>query len=183
MTHSIQYNFAGRTDERSRCFAWSYDSFGNRLQQQESSSSGALLATATASYNGANQMTTTNARGVAWTPSYDGAGNMASDGANSYLYDADVRVCAVLLLHAEYAAEDGLSLRRRRRASGEGYNYDHELRPRHQRLPDYGELRAGAGRRGVDDAGWQQYVAADQCLRGREADGDLRSGGAALSSE
>ena len=46
--------------------------------------------------NLAKTVTATNARGVAWTPVYDGAGNMASDGANSYLYDADGRVCAVL---------------------------------------------------------------------------------------
>ena len=76
-------------------FIWSYDSFGNRISQQESSSSGALLGMETASYNGANQITTTNARGVAWTPGYDGAGNLTSDGVNTYLYDAEGRICAM----------------------------------------------------------------------------------------
>ncbi len=77
-------------------FTWSYDSFGNRISQQESYTSGALLATEVNSYNGANQIARTNARGITWAPSYDGAGNMLSDGANTYLYDAEGRVCAVL---------------------------------------------------------------------------------------
>ncbi len=42
-----------------------------------------------------NQVTSTNARGVTATPGYDAAGDMQSDGANTYLYDGEGRVCAV----------------------------------------------------------------------------------------
>jgi RHS repeat-associated protein len=91
---------------------WNYDSFGNRQQQEQSSAafvsgsggatactaqSDATLATDLASYNDKNQITSTNARGVTVSPTYDpsGVGNMTYDGANSYLYDADGRICAV----------------------------------------------------------------------------------------
>jgi RHS repeat-associated protein len=83
-------------------FAWSYDSFGNRLAQ--SSDGGMNIYTYVAndaSGNPHNQVTSTNARGVALVVSpsqpslYDAAGNMWTDGANLYLYDADGHVCAV----------------------------------------------------------------------------------------
>lgn len=89
---------------------WNYDEFGNRKQQEISSASfqagsggptactpqsTATLSTSLASYNAANRITSTNARGVSIAPSYDDAGNMQNDGVNSYLYDAEGRICAV----------------------------------------------------------------------------------------
>jgi RHS repeat-associated protein len=89
---------------------WNYDSFGNRQQQEISSAafesgsgganacsaqSSAYLATDIASYYSNNRIASTNARGVSWTPGYDASGNMTSDGANQYLYDAEGRICAV----------------------------------------------------------------------------------------
>ena len=57
--------------------------------------SGATLSTDLASYSAINQMTGTNARGIATTPGYDTAGDMTSDGVNYYAYDGEGRVCAV----------------------------------------------------------------------------------------
>jgi RHS repeat-associated protein len=96
---------------------WSYDSFGNRKQQEISSAafqsgsggasacnaqSTASLATDLNSYlntsgidPGTNRIQSTNARGVTWAPSYDASGDMTSDGANQYLYDAEGRICAI----------------------------------------------------------------------------------------
>ncbi len=89
---------------------WSYDAFGNRTQQEMSSlgflsgsgggsacqpQSTAPVATDIASYDGNNRVSGTNAHGVTATPSYDSAGNILWDGAESYLYDAEGRVCAV----------------------------------------------------------------------------------------
>ena len=97
-------------DGTPQSFCWQYDNFGNRLQQEASSEaftsgsggatactaqSGATLATDLASYYTNNQIQSTNARGVTYMPGYDAAGNVLSDGANSYLYDAEGRVCAV----------------------------------------------------------------------------------------
>ena len=91
-------------------FCWSYDNFGNRLQQEISSAafqsgsgganscqaqSTADLTANIATYASNNRITGTNARGVAAMPGYDAAGNMTSDGVNSYLYDAESRICAV----------------------------------------------------------------------------------------
>ena len=94
---------------------WQYDSYGNRLAQEISSSTfqsgsgganacsaqaSAMLGTSWASYNTNNQVASTNARGVTVQASssfnlYDGAGNMTADGVNTYLYDGEGRVCAV----------------------------------------------------------------------------------------
>ncbi len=49
----------------------------------------------TASYSAQNQVTSTNAAGFTWTPSYDNAGDVTDDGKNQYLYDAEGRLCAV----------------------------------------------------------------------------------------
>ena len=99
---------SGSYSDNSIC--WSYDSFGNRLQQEissapfQSGSGGANLCnpqpsasvtTDLASYNANNQITSTNARGVTAIPGYDASGSMTSDGANTYLYDAEGRICAV----------------------------------------------------------------------------------------
>jgi len=99
---------AGDFDGQDGC--WSYDSFGNRTQQILSSADfqagsggasacqpqgNATVATVLADFNSSNRVTSTNARGVAIAPTYDGAGNVLSDGANSYLYDPEGRICAV----------------------------------------------------------------------------------------
>jgi len=92
-------------------YCWSYDAFGNRLQQESANQAfgtrtgganscgsqprGSLLSTAISSVNANNQVTSTDARGVASLPSYDASGDMLSDGANQYLYDAEGRICAV----------------------------------------------------------------------------------------
>jgi RHS repeat-associated protein len=97
-------------DGTQQYLCWSYDAFGNRTQQEisgaafQSGSGGAnscnpqsssYLATAISSFNSNNQISSTNARGVTAIPGYDQAGNMLSDGVNSYLYDGEGRVCAV----------------------------------------------------------------------------------------
>ena len=89
---------------------WNYDAFGNRVQQYASSlafqsgsggpgtcqpQSNATVATALATFNTSNQMTSTNARGVTAQVTYDASGNVTYDGANYYLYDAEGRICAV----------------------------------------------------------------------------------------
>lgn len=91
-------------------YCWSYDPFGNRTQQEASSlsfqsgsggptscqpQSGGTLATIISSYGTDNRVASTNARGTNSVPYYDDAGNMMTDGVNSYLYDADGRICAV----------------------------------------------------------------------------------------
>ncbi len=55
----------------------------------------APVATDIASYDGNNRVSGTNAHGVTATPSYDSTGNILWVGAESYLYDAEGRVCAV----------------------------------------------------------------------------------------
>jgi RHS repeat-associated protein len=76
-------------------YAWTYDSFGNRQTQTGNGNMGTVTTQADSSNASPhNQIISTNARGVPWTPGYDAAGNMQDDGANRYLYDADGRVCA-----------------------------------------------------------------------------------------
>jgi RHS repeat-associated protein len=101
---------AGDFSQQMPYACWSYDSFGNRVAQEQSpvafqSGSGgpnactpqtsATVSTVLASVNSDNQITSTNARGVTDIPTYDGAGNMQTDGANQYLYDPEGRICAV----------------------------------------------------------------------------------------
>ncbi len=84
--------------------------FGNRAQQESASlafqsgsggmnacspQSGGMLATSLTSFAANNQIASTNARGVATQPYYDESGDVLSDGANQYLYDAEGRICAV----------------------------------------------------------------------------------------
>jgi hypothetical protein len=90
-------------------YCWSYDAFGNRVQQETAQNafsggggpagctlpgSGATT-TALSSFDTTNQMVSTNVRGVSAAPTYDAAGDVLSDGANEYLYDAEGRICAV----------------------------------------------------------------------------------------
>jgi RHS repeat-associated protein len=88
---------------------WSYDSFGNRTDQANSSASfsvenGTTCTTSSstpiqtlASYGSNNQISSLKLANAttAITPTYDGAGNMTFDGTNTYLYDAESRVCAM----------------------------------------------------------------------------------------
>jgi RHS repeat-associated protein len=92
-------------------YCWNYDIYGNRWQQESSNlafqsgsggpsacspqTSGTVSTQLTSFGGNNNQVTSTNARGVTAIPGYDPDGNMTSDGANTYLYDAEDRVCAV----------------------------------------------------------------------------------------
>jgi len=100
---------------QSQYLCWSYDSFGNRTTQLSSDQAFSGVSnpsstpnpipntcspSGTASNiittpNNQNQISATNARGVAWTPQYDAAGDLTSDGVNSMVYDAEGRLCAV----------------------------------------------------------------------------------------
>jgi len=93
---------------------WAYDSFGNMLTQAISNQTitsgltsspycqtqtGSTTWQSRASYSAANQATsgtwldaTKNTH--TGSPGYDGAGDMTNDLVNTYLYDADGRVCA-----------------------------------------------------------------------------------------
>lgn len=78
---------------------WSYDPFGNRTAETYNGASGCpslpSAPAATASYNGLNQMTWTTVNSASGGLQYDSAGNVTGDNVNSYLYDAEGRICAV----------------------------------------------------------------------------------------
>ena len=78
-------------------FSWGYDSYGNRLWQNNTDAAGtpASLYNSGATYNSQNQMTYSSASGIVISPVYDSAGNVVADGTNTYLYDAEGRICAV----------------------------------------------------------------------------------------
>jgi RHS repeat-associated protein len=88
-------------------YCWSYDAFGNRLQQIGSDQAiaggggaacqqqaGANIGyTAWADYSANNQFTqTSQAQGGV---QYDASGDIVADGSNQYLYNADGQICAV----------------------------------------------------------------------------------------
>jgi RHS repeat-associated protein len=83
---------------------WGYDSFGNRtLAAFLSSTTGdcSQQTTPTATYSAANQVTfVSQSAPISYSaPSgfvYDNAGNVTTDGVNSYAYDSEGRLCAVL---------------------------------------------------------------------------------------
>jgi RHS repeat-associated protein len=84
---------------------WSYDAFGNRIQQSQQSTpcpaSGVSSSNSVLSYNSLNQLSgVTPPGGSSASPSplsYDAAGNVVFDSGpgNTYLYDGEGRVCAV----------------------------------------------------------------------------------------
>jgi YD repeat-containing protein len=81
--------------------SWSYDNFGNRLTETQGAIPGAnplpqaaMPQSSTATYNTSNQMTSATQNGGSALV-YDAAGNVTFDGLNSYLYDAEGRICAV----------------------------------------------------------------------------------------
>ena len=77
---------------------WSYESFGNRKYELDSSSacpSPLTQSTSThyANYNASNRITGSDTQVNG--PIYDAAGNVIQDALNNYLYDAKGRLCAV----------------------------------------------------------------------------------------
>ncbi|MGA2350370.1 MAG: RHS repeat-associated core domain-containing protein [Terracidiphilus sp.] len=67
---------------------WSYDAFGNRLNEQLGGMvNNSMPASSTASYTPASNQVA--------SMTYDAAGDVTYDGLNSYLYDAEGRLCAV----------------------------------------------------------------------------------------
>jgi RHS repeat-associated protein len=72
--------------------SWSYDPFGNRTSESVGGSSSAPMPLpSTASYTASNQVSSVNGgAGLA----YDAAGDVTQDPLNSYLYDAEGRLCA-----------------------------------------------------------------------------------------
>jgi RHS repeat-associated protein len=68
-------------------FSWGYDAFGNRLNQYATGPNNASMQQVS-TYNTQNQLTN-----AGYT--YDGAGDVANDNLNQYLYDAEGRICAV----------------------------------------------------------------------------------------
>jgi RHS repeat-associated protein len=75
---------------------WTYDSFGNRLSQSVSATPCASNPPATfaASYSANNRISSVTAP-PSTVIAYDAAGNVTSDGVNTYTYDAEGRVCAL----------------------------------------------------------------------------------------
>ena len=76
--------------------SWSYDPFGNRTSQIVSGTPSAPMPTSnTASYTAASNQVSTSSLNNGAAFSYDAAGDVTYDGLNSYLYDAEGRLCAV----------------------------------------------------------------------------------------
>jgi RHS repeat-associated protein len=73
---------------------WQYDSFGNRLNQTVTGASGSSAPSVWATYDANNRMVTNQNSVAANSLQYDG-GNMAFDGVNFYVYDAENRLCAM----------------------------------------------------------------------------------------
>jgi RHS repeat-associated protein len=83
--------FGGSLPVSAQNLLWSYDSFGNRTAQTSSTSN---LPSTWAQYSPANnRLTSTNL--AIGSMQYDAAGDVLFDGVNSYLFDAEGRVCAV----------------------------------------------------------------------------------------
>lgn len=79
---------------------WTYDSFGNRTSEAVSptacNSNPPLLIWATYTTSNTNRMDTDSDSNLYGRyPVSDAAGNLTSDGGNTYLYDAEGRICAV----------------------------------------------------------------------------------------
>jgi RHS repeat-associated protein len=79
---------------------WTYDSFGNRTSEAMSTTpcgnNPPLMSWATYNVSNTNRMDTDSTSTLyGATPGYDPTGNLKSDGGNTYLYDAEDRICAV----------------------------------------------------------------------------------------
>jgi RHS repeat-associated protein len=71
---------------------WTYDPFGNRTSESVGGSPSAPMPSPSwASYTASNQASSVNGGAGLY---YDAAGNMLTDPLNSYLYDAEGRLCA-----------------------------------------------------------------------------------------
>ena len=79
---------------------WTYDSFGNRTSEALSTAAcngnPTLLSWATYNTSNTNRMDTdSTSNPYGRNPVSDASGNLTSDGGNTYLYDAEERICAV----------------------------------------------------------------------------------------
>lgn len=71
--------------------SYGYDDFGNLIAKTIAATSGESLS---ATVNANNKITSYTSAGTSFTPSYDPAGNMTSDGATTYTFDAWNRIIA-----------------------------------------------------------------------------------------
>ncbi len=82
-------------------WCWTYDSFGNRTLETSSNSAFQGVTCSAAGSASSNWTSYFSNNQIAGTPAlpaglpYDQAGNLEYDGSNSYLYDAEGRVCAM----------------------------------------------------------------------------------------
>lgn len=120
-------------------YCWQYDNFGNRLWQTSSATPYALTAgganacpvtigpSSWTQYNGTvngsnnNQMSGTS-QNVNQGQYYDASGNITYDTINSYLYDADGRICRATIVFRDHH-HDPVSLRCRGPSRGQGEHH------------------------------------------------------------
>jgi RHS repeat-associated protein len=78
---------------------WTYDSFGNRTSESLSATpctnGPPMVTSATYNVSNTNRMDATNQNPNQGTNGYDAAGDVTFDGVNTYVYDAEGRLCAV----------------------------------------------------------------------------------------
>jgi len=78
---------------------WLYDNFGNRTSESFSTtacnSNPPQLSWAHYNVSNSNRMDSTMQNSAQGTNGYDAAGNVTFDGINTYVYDAEGRICAV----------------------------------------------------------------------------------------
>jgi RHS repeat-associated protein len=76
--------------------SWGYDAFGNRKNETLGGTAKASMPTSsTASYTAATNHVSAGSQNSGAAFTYDAAGDVTYDGLNSYLYDAEGRLCAV----------------------------------------------------------------------------------------
>src|SRR5208337_2345301 len=76
--------------------SWSYDPFGNRQSESVGGASSAPMPSSSwVSYTASNQVSASNLMPGNGPLYYDAAGDVTQDNLNSYLYDAEGRLCAV----------------------------------------------------------------------------------------
>ncbi|MGO9317041.1 MAG: RHS repeat-associated core domain-containing protein [Terracidiphilus sp.] len=77
--------------------SWSYDPFGNRLNQLAGGTADAPMPlSSTASYTAASNQVSSSSQNNGAGFLYDAAGDVTYDGLNQYLYDAEGRLCAAM---------------------------------------------------------------------------------------
>ena len=105
---------------------WTYDAFGNRLQEAVQSPSCTTQTPGPSNYitnfnlstGNNNQIASTSGSGRAAAYTYDVAGNVINDGVNLYVYDLDGRICAVQNIAAETGTQYVYDSEGRRVAKG-----------------------------------------------------------------